>query len=268
LQVLGVHGHQEETHAGHGHQESDGHNHTEIGEEHGHVDEARVQLLKMSVILAAVYLLYVVEFVASSGRKQSHRKVHHHHEEAITGSSSSSRSAARRPSLVASDDEPMLCGMRSVAMVVLIGDAVHNLVDGIAVGASFTVSTRLGISTSIAVICHELPHEIGDLAVLLESGLSIPRALILNLVSALTAFAGLFLGLAAGSNEELVVWLLAVTAGMFLYVAWLNMLSHLKHNANIGQSWQMTLVLQTIGFAIGFGVIFLIGWFEDSIGDL
>uniref|UniRef100_A0A914R5J0 Uncharacterized protein n=1 Tax=Parascaris equorum TaxID=6256 RepID=A0A914R5J0_PAREQ len=111
------------------------------------------------------------------------------------------------------------------AVLILFGDGVHNFIDGIAIGASFAVSARLGLTTSIAVICHELPQEIGDFAVLLEGGLSVRRALIMNLFSALTAFGGLFVGLAAINIENAVEWLLALTAGMFLYVAWLNMIS-------------------------------------------
>ncbi len=53
------------------------------------------------------------------------------------------------------------CGFKSVALMILIGDGVHNFVDGLAVGASFAISNSLGFSTSIAVVCHEIPHEIG-----------------------------------------------------------------------------------------------------------
>lgn len=85
------------------------------------------------------------------------------------------------------------------------------------------VSHRLGLITTIAVVCHELPHEIGDLAVLIDSGLSMCRALVLNLLSALTAYIGLFIALGLGKNETAETILLAITAGMFLYVAWVDM---------------------------------------------
>ncbi|VDM17540.1 unnamed protein product, partial [Wuchereria bancrofti] len=121
-------------------------------------------------------------------------------------------------------EEPVvMCGLKSAAFVIIFGDAIHNFIDGIAVGASFVISNPVGIATSIAVACHELPHELGDFAVLIESGLSIPRAMFLNFLSSLTAFAGLFVGLAAISVDSAVEILLAITAGMFLYVAWLDM---------------------------------------------
>uniref|UniRef100_F1LG08 Zinc transporter ZIP6 n=1 Tax=Ascaris suum TaxID=6253 RepID=F1LG08_ASCSU len=61
--------------------------------------------------------------------------------------------------------EPILfCGLRSTAVMILFGDGVHNFIDGIAIGASFAVSAHLGLTTSIAVICHELPQEIGRIS--------------------------------------------------------------------------------------------------------
>ncbi|VDP35829.1 unnamed protein product [Heligmosomoides polygyrus] len=92
----------------------------------------------------------------------------------------------------------MCCGLTTRAYVILLGDGVHNFVDGIAIGASFINSTKLGIITSIAVICHEVPHELGDLAVLIDSGLSMKMALALNMLSALTAFLGLFTSIVIG----------------------------------------------------------------------
>ncbi|VDM47570.1 unnamed protein product [Toxocara canis] len=164
-----------------------------------------------------------------------------------------------------SNDPVVFCGLRSTAVMILFGDGVHNFIDGVAVGASFAVSPRLGLTTSIAVVCHELPHEVGDFAVLLESGLSVCRALVLNLLSALTAFAGLFVGLASINIESALEWLLALIAGMFLYVAWLDMLVHLRAEVTNTDPWYLTLILQSFGFIGGFIIIFVIGWFEDDI---
>ncbi|EYC14533.1 hypothetical protein Y032_0040g262 [Ancylostoma ceylanicum] len=153
----------------------------------------------------------------------------------------------------------------SRALVILLGDGVHNFVDGIAIGASFSHSTQLGIVTSIAVICHELPHELGDLAVLLDSGLSMQKALLLNLLSALTAFIGLYVSILIGESKEVQMWLLAITAGMFLYVAWIDMLAHLKHDGVHKDHWSVACLLQYSGFAVGFVAIFALGWFEDEL---
>ncbi|VBB35461.1 unnamed protein product, partial [Acanthocheilonema viteae] len=108
-----------------------------------------------------------------------------------------------------------------------------------------------------------------DFAVLIESGLSIPRAMFLNFLSSLTAYAGLFVGLAAISVDSAVEILLAITAGMFLYVAWLDMLVHLKkESASTNDKWYITLSLQNIGFITGFLIMFAIGWYEEALGSL
>ncbi|KAK5975784.1 hypothetical protein GCK32_012214 [Trichostrongylus colubriformis] len=107
-----------------------------------------------------------------------------------------------RESVSSDDDVEIFCGLKSRAVVILFGDGVHNFVDGIAIGASFLHSMKLGLITTIAVICHEVPHELGDLAVLVESGLSMKNALLLNLLSALTAFLGLYTSIAIARSLE------------------------------------------------------------------
>ena len=78
--------------------------------------------------------------------------------------------------------------------MILVGDGIHNFVDGIAIAAAFSASLRTGLSTSIAILLHELPHELGDFAIFIASGIGYRKALLLNLLSALTAFIGFFLG--------------------------------------------------------------------------
>ena len=70
----------------------------------------------------------------------------------------------------------------SVAWMVIFGDGIHNMADGMAIGAAFGESYISGISTSIAVLCHELPHEIGDFAMLLKAGMSVKQAIVYNLL--------------------------------------------------------------------------------------
>ena len=83
----------------------------------------------------------------------------------------------------------------------IVGDGVHNFIDGLIIAGSYIVSIPLGIATTIAVILHEVPQEIGDFGVLLYSGLSKLKALLWNLASALVAVIGAIIGLAFGSSE-------------------------------------------------------------------
>uniref|UniRef100_A0A914VAB7 Solute carrier family 39 member 6 n=1 Tax=Plectus sambesii TaxID=2011161 RepID=A0A914VAB7_9BILA len=264
------------------------HDHDEHGHEHGHEHEHggehghdKSYLLKMSAMMLAVYLFYIFEFVAHWGLSKNRTKSMHVVQPVSNGAANGTALWEGRTDDVIvkvkgsnahghshegiGGETEVCCGFKSVALMILIGDGVHNFVDGLAVGASFAVSNSLGFSTSIAVVFHEIPHEIGDFAVLIDSGLSVPKALIMNLISACTAFLGLVVGIELGQNEELVPWLLAVAAGMFLYVAWIDMLSHLKTEVDSSDPWYLTLSLQNAGFIIGFVIIFLIGWFEDDL---
>jgi zinc and cadmium transporter len=104
-----------------------------------------------------------------------------------------------------------------VTWLILLGDALHNLLDGLAVGAAFVIDARLGFSTFFATAVHELPQELGDFAVLVDGGWSPRRALGLNLLASLTYLLGGIMALAAATMAD-VRWLVAVAAGQFLYI--------------------------------------------------
>ncbi|XP_071504592.1 metal cation symporter ZIP14-like [Diadema antillarum] len=162
------------------------------------------------------------------------------------------------------ESEPRFEGLNTVAVMILLGDSLHNFGDGLAIGAAFTVSLGAGLSTSIAVLCHELPHELGDLAVLLKQGMKLCTALLLNLFSACTAFLGLWIGIPLTQASEAREWIFAVVAGMFLYVALVDMLPIL--HAYKGKSSKTTIaLLQNIGFLLGVAIILVIAIYEDAI---
>ncbi|OFW82796.1 MAG: hypothetical protein A2018_00095 [Alphaproteobacteria bacterium GWF2_58_20] len=104
--------------------------------------------------------------------------------------------------------------------LILIGDSLHNFVDGVAIALAFGQSIPLGIATSIAVISHEVPQEVGDFVILLESGYSRKRALFFNVLSSLTSIAGALLTYALlPVASRLVPYLLAMAAASFIYIA-------------------------------------------------
>ncbi|XP_008254869.1 zinc transporter ZIP5 isoform X1 [Oryctolagus cuniculus] len=112
----------------------------------------------------------------------------------------------------------------SITWMVLLGDGLHNLTDGLAIGAAFSDGFSSGLSTTLAVFCHELPHELGDFAMLLRAGLSFRRLLLLSLVSGALGLGGAALGVGLSLGPvPLTPWVFGVTAGVFLYVALVDM---------------------------------------------
>ena len=107
-----------------------------------------------------------------------------------------------------------------VGKMILVSDGVHNFVDGLIIAASYLVSIEVGIATTIAVVLHEIPQEIGDFGVLLHAGYSKGKALFYNFVSALFAVLGAAVALVlGGATEAFTVWLVPLAAGGVIYIA-------------------------------------------------
>ncbi|KAF6021073.1 SLC39A10 [Bugula neritina] len=151
----------------------------------------------------------------------------------------------------------------SVAYMVIMGDGLHNFTDGLAIGAAFSSSFTGGISTSIAVLCHELPHELGDFAMLLKTGMTLKQAYLCNIVSATLQCVGVVIGVLVGNIGALSQWLFAFAGGIFLYVGLVDMLPEIskidKHRV-----WKQ-LFLQNCGLLLGFTFMLLIAAFETDI---
>ncbi|CAL8241622.1 unnamed protein product [Gadus morhua 'NCC'] len=125
-------------------------------------------------------------------------------------------------------------GVAALAWMVIVGDGLHNFSDGLAIGAAFSEGLSSGLSTSVAVFCHELPHELviqqkGTFAVLLKSGMTVRQAILYNVLSAMMAYLGMGVGIVIGHYAENVsMWIFALTAGLFMYVALVDMKDLLK----------------------------------------
>jgi zinc and cadmium transporter len=131
----------------------------------------------------------------------------------------------------------------------LVGDAVHNLIDGMVIGATYLVSIPLGLTTTLAVVLHEIPQEMGDFGVLVHGGLTVKKALIFNFFSALTAVVGAILSVGIGPYVQgYTVALVPMTAGGFIYIAGSDLLPELQHDVKISTSLlQFVLILLGIG---------------------
>lgn len=112
------------------------------------------------------------------------------------------------------------CETHNFTYLSFLGDALHNFIDGLVIVASFSVDFKLGIATTVAVILHEIPQEIGDFSILVYGGFSKKKALIFNFLSALLAILGSVVGFFLIKNtENILTPLLAITAGGFVYIA-------------------------------------------------
>jgi zinc and cadmium transporter len=139
--------------------------------------------------------------------------------------------------------------------LILIGDAFHNFVDGVVIAAAFLASIPLGIAASLAVIAHEIPQEIGDFAILLDSGYGRARALSFNLLSSLASLPGAIIGYYfVDYAKQSVPYVLALSAGSFLYIAVADLVPSLHRQVGIRAGIQQFMLM-----VIGIGAAALLG---------
>jgi len=140
----------------------------------------------------------------------------------------------------------------------LVGDAVHNMIDGMVIGASYLVSIPLGLTTTLAIVLHEIPQEMGDFGILIYGGLSVKKALMFNFLSALTAIIGTVLSLVIGPHVQgYTTALIPITAGGFIYIAGTDLLPELHRDVKISRS-----LLQFALVVLGIGIMAVLVLFE------
>lgn len=133
----------------------------------------------------------------------------------------------------------------------LVGDMVHNLIDGLIIGAAFLVDIQVGIATTIAVILHEIPQEIWDFGVLIHGGFTKKKALLMNFLTALTAFIGV--GIAIVLNmyiEGISEFLMPLAAGLFIYIAGSDLIPEMHKTTKLSSS-----LIQILFFLAGIGIM-------------
>ncbi len=130
-----------------------------------------------------------------------------------------------------------------VATMNLIGDGVHNFIDGIIIGASYLVSVPAGLATTFAVFLHEIPQEIGDFGVLLHAGYTRRKALFMNFLLALTSILGVLLVFLFGTIEGVVPFLVAFAVGNFIYIAGSDLIPELHKETGMKSAFYQLLAL-------------------------
>lgn len=158
------------------------------------------------------------------------RFIHHHHQ----------------------NDDPQ--DQKTLVPLIVIGDSIHNFIDGVAMAATFLISIPLGMVTALAVAAHEIPQEIGDFGLMLHKGVAGKKVLLINFYSALTALAGAVLTyLAKDVIEGLLPAVLGLTAGFFIYIAAANLIPEIHHQEN-----QKVAFWETMALILGVAVVYLV----------
>jgi zinc and cadmium transporter len=151
--------------------------------------------------------------------------------------------------------------IRPLARMNLIGDAVHNFVDGILIAGSFLVDPVLGFTTTFAIIAHEIPQELGDVGALVYGGYAPRQAVLYNFYCSLTVVAGVVFTLALGQvAESSLILLLPIAAGGFIYIAASDLIPVLHEHSTLP-----SLVGQTATFSLGIGFMQGIVIFENAL---
>jgi zinc and cadmium transporter len=134
--------------------------------------------------------------------------------------------------------------------LIVIGDTLHNFIDGIAIGAAFLINIPAGIVATLAVATHEIPQEVGDFGLLLKSGLPKKKVLIINIASALMSTLGAVLTFSLGTSTALPLGeLLAITAGLFIYIAASDLIPTI-HETSKGKATYISALLLVAGVIV------------------
>lgn len=152
-------------------------------------------------------------------------------------------------------------GPKAIVPLIVIGDSVHNFLDGVVIASTFMVSIPLGIITSLAVAAHEIPQEIGDFGIMLHKGLKRGKVLFFNFLSAIVAMIGALLAFWLGDSIETVVPIfLAVAAGFFIYIAAADLIPEIHNQEKKAMALTETLLLILGVVVVWLSIVFLEGF--------
>ncbi|XP_041091311.1 zinc transporter Slc39a7-like [Polyodon spathula] len=265
--ALQPHSHHEEGGHAHSHMESHDHGHSHSGGDHSHL-----MSVGLWVLAGIVAFLVVEKFVRHIKGGHSHSHSHSHAHEAPAkveekqGSGDEKEGLRQRKKASAEEKEAVskTVERKSVSEIKVSGylnlaaDFTHNFTDGLAIGASFLVSPAVGAVTTVTILLHEVPHEIGDFAILVQSGCSKRKAMSLQLLTAVGAVAGTVCSLLAeGVGEAATAWILPFTAGGFIYIATVSVIPELLHDSKPVQS-----LLEILALLFGVAMMVLIAEYE------
>ncbi|XP_034560599.1 zinc transporter Slc39a7 [Notolabrus celidotus] len=254
--ALEPHSHHEEEH-GHSHESEESHDHGHShGAAHGHM--MSVGLWVLGGIIAFLVVEKFVRLV-----KGGHGHSHGHSHDAPKAKDSDGEEEKEEKKESKDEKEPkkeeQSTDIKVSGYLNLAADFTHNFTDGLAIGASFLVSPAVGTVTTLTILLHEVPHEIGDFAILVQSGCTKKKAMCLQLLTALGALAGTACSLLAeGVGAAATAWILPFTAGGFVYIATVTVLPELlAGRSSFGQS-----LMEILALLFGVSMMVLIAEYE------
>lgn len=236
---------------GHGHSHGGAHSHEE-----GHSHDMSVGLYVLSGIITFLAVEKLVRLV-KGGHGHSHgpapvaKEATTTTEEKTKGGKTNKKTDKKE---VTKEEEDI----HVAAYLNLAADFTHNFTDGLAIGASYLAGQSIGIITTITILLHEVPHEIGDFAILIKSGCSKKKAMMLQLVTAVGALSGTVIALLGAGSGAAAAWVLPFTAGGFIYIATVSVLPELlEGTTKLGQS-----IKEIAALLVGVGVMVVVAHFE------
>ncbi|XP_062548512.1 protein catecholamines up [Armigeres subalbatus] len=260
---------QPHSHGEDGHSHGHGHGHSHGGEGHdGHGHDMRVGLWVLAGIIVFLAVEKGVRLIKkdAGGHGHSHGGASHK-EKASPPASPSKKDSKKATDKKGKNDkkkteaenakakgkavkkEPKKDQIKIAGYLNLAADFTHNFTDGLAIGASYLAGNSIGIITTITILLHEVPHEIGDFAILVKSGCSKKKAMLLQLTTAVGALAGTVLALLGSGSDAAESWVLPFTAGGFIYIATVSVIPELlEESTKLWQSLkEITALLAGVG---------------------
>lgn len=237
-------------------------------------------LWKGIIMISTIYFFYFLEFLTLVCPKLFGSKCQHNHnqqrlsEQTVSNNNdktenTDSNSKQQFSSNSGSTGNKILnfFKMSKIVLMLVIGDFFHNAIDGLVIGTQFAEEWPHGFSkgfmTSIAILCHEIPHEIGDFATMLASGLSIKKSIILNCITTCFSLIGGLVGCGIGTAVN-TTWIKPVISGIFIYISLVLLMPNLVKNLEKSKSFWKYFVCHTLGYFIGATILITIAFHEDK----
>ncbi|CAF0949369.1 unnamed protein product, partial [Brachionus calyciflorus] len=267
--ALGLHSHEDDEHDSH----ATHNNTTESTRDH------RDPLWKMSGTIGILFVLWILDTIFH------HDHDHHGHENSsknkrdttIENSSNTENkidSTEQKANITVKTSKTRvklffkyLKNIKISGWMAFFGDILHKIADGFAIAAAFSQSLSLGLSTSLAILFHEVPHELGDYSVLVSSGFKLISVLILNTITSATGLIAYLILVSVSPSEMFREWIFAITTGVFLYIALVIMIPRVKNELDfkdIKRNYKKIIVVVAF-FLIGWVIMFLLAFFEEDI---